>query len=226
MIWDWEYALRVLPRLLEGLVVTLQAAGLAGALALGAGLLIAIAGRARSRLVRLPVYWSVEFIRRTPLLIQLYFLFYVLPDIGIVIGPFTAGVIGLGLHNSAYMSEVYRAGINSVPAGQWEAAKALNYPRIEVWRRIILPQAVPPMIPALGNYLLILFKETALLATISVVDMMGTARIVGNESYRYFEPMTMVGLLYLAIAVPSSIGLRVLEHRMAGRAGASAADSG
>jgi polar amino acid transport system permease protein len=220
MIWDWDYAFRILPRLLEGLVITLEATAMAGALALGAGLVIAIARRARSPVIRVPVYWAVEFIRRTPLLIQLYFLFYVLPDIGIVISPLTAGVIGLGLHNSAYMSEVYRAGINSVPAGQWEAAKALNYPRIEVWRRVILPQAVPPMIPALGNYLLILFKETALLATISVVDMMGTARIVGNESYRYFEPMTMVGLLYLAIAVPSAIGLRALEQRMTGRTGA------
>lgn len=209
--WDWTYAWEITPRILGAMHVTLQATLLASFVALFAGLAIAVAKRARAAWLRVPVYWLTEMVRRTPLLIQLYFIFFALPRFGIVISPLVAGVIGLGLHNSAYMSEVYRAGINAIPTGQWEGARALNIPTWKIWMHVVLPQAIPIMIPALGNYINIIFKETALLSAISLVEIMGMARNIGNENYRYLEPITIVGLIYLSICLPTSFFLRWLE---------------
>src|SRR5690606_25866702 len=101
------------------------------------------------------------FIRNTPLLVQVFFIYYSLPMMtGISLPAFYAGILGLGLHYSTYLSEVYRSGIEAVPRGQWEAATALNYTKLDTWRSVILPQAIPPIIPVLGNYLIVMFKET------------------------------------------------------------------
>lgn len=214
MIWDWEYAISIVPRLLEALQITLQATVLSTLLALIVGLLFALGKRSQIGLLRLTSYWIVEFIRRTPILVQIYVVFFVLPQYGITLDGITAGVLALGLHTSAYLSEVYRAGIEAVPAGQWEAAKALNMPTRSVWTQIILPQAIPPMIPAGANYVLILFKETSLLSTITVIEMMGMSRIIGNETYRYLEPITIVGFIYLVISLPTATALRYMEDRI------------
>lgn len=212
--WDWTYTWEITPRILGAIDVTLQATLLASIIALVVGLAIAIAMRAGTRLVRAPVHAVVEVVRRTPLLIQLYFIFFVLPEFGVVISPLTAGVLGLGLHNAAYVAEVYRAGINAVPSGQWEGAKALNIPRWKTWVHVILPQAIPAMVPALGNYVNIIFKETALLSAISLIEVMGTAKNIGNENYRYLEPITIVGLIYLSVCLPAAFVLRWLEDKI------------
>jgi len=217
MIWNWEYAISIIPRLLDALTITLQAAFFSTLLALAVGLLFALGKRSRIGVLQVTTYWVVEFIRRTPILIQIYIVFFVLPDLGITLSALTAGILALGLHTSAYLSEVYRAGIDAVPTGQWEASKALNIPNYDIWTKIILPQAIPPMIPAGANYVLILFKETSLLSTITVIEMMGMARIIGNETYRYLEPITLVGVVYLVISVPAAMGLRYLEDRIKNR---------
>ena len=217
MTWDWSFAAQIVPVLLQGLIVTVEATLLASALALLLGLPLALARRARQRFVRVPVASAVEFVRRTPLLVQLYFIFYVLPQFGLTLPAFAAGVIGLGVHYSTYTSEVYRSGIESVPRGQWEAARALNYSRYQLWSRIVIPQAIPPVVPALGNYILSMYKESALLSAITVIELMNSARIIANSSYRYFEPMTLVGLLFLLVSLPSAQLLRRLEAHMVRR---------
>ena len=169
MEWDWNVVASVTPSLLKGLIVTVQATIVGAVLAYVLGLVIAILKMSGNKAVAFITYWSSEFIRRTPLLVQLYFLFYVLPDFGIFLSPFVAGVIGLGLHFSTYTSEVYRAGIENVQKGQWEAARSLNYSAYHTWRFVILPQAIPPMFPPLANYLITMFKETPLLSAITVV---------------------------------------------------------
>ena len=103
-----------------------------------------------------------ELIRGTPLLVQLYFLFYILPDLGLLLSPLTAGVVGLGLHYSTYTAEVYRTGIDAIPSGQWEASKAANLTARQTWIHIIIPQAIPPMIPALANYFVVDVQGNAL----------------------------------------------------------------
>jgi polar amino acid transport system permease protein len=110
-----------------------------------------------------PTAGIVEFIRSTPLLIQIFFIYFVFPEFGVTLNALTAGIMALGLHYGTYCSEVYRAGIEGVPRGQWEAATALNLSPYDTFKDIIIPQAIPPVVPALGNYLVALFKETPLL---------------------------------------------------------------
>ena len=171
MYWSWEVAYDVLPQLAKGVVVTIQATFVASILAYVLGLGIAILKMSKSKILRFVLYWTTEFIRRTPILVQLYVVFYVLPDFGIFFEAFTCGVLVLGIHFSTYTAEVFRAGIDNVPKGQWEAAKSLNYNHYQTWKNVILPQAIPPMIPPLANYLITMFKETPLLAAITVVEL-------------------------------------------------------
>lgn len=214
-LWDWGYALDVLPQLLRAMRITLLATVFGMGLALAGGLFLALLRRSRIPAVSRCGFWIIEFIRGTPLLIQLYFYFYVLPDFGIRFSPFATGLFGLGLHYSAYMAEVYRAGIDSVPKGQWEAAVALNFSRRRTFFTLILPQAVPPIVPAAGNYLVAMFKDTPLLSAITVAELMYTAKDdIGSETFRYIEPMTLVGLLFLAVSLISARGVRGLERKM------------
>jgi polar amino acid transport system permease protein len=211
--WDWDFAWEIVPTLLQGAVITVEATIFGTALALVLGLVLALLRRSRNPAISAPAAFLVEFVRGTPLLVQLYFLFYVLPDLGILLPPLGAGIIGLGLHYATYMAEVYRAGIDNVARGQWEAAKACNLTSYQAWRHIILPQAVPPMMPALANYFVAMFKETPLLSAITVLELMNQARSVANFNYRYLEPMTLVGAFFLAISLVAVAGLRALERR-------------
>lgn len=204
MTWSWPYTWEVLPRLLHGLVVTLEATVAGFAFALVVGLVWAALRRSAHRLVSRPVAWLVEAVRSTPLLVQLYFVFYVFPRMGLVLSPLAAGILGLGLHYSAYTSEVYRSGIDAVPRGQWEAARALNFTRFETLTRIVLPQAIPPILPVLGNRLIAIFKDTPLLAVITVTEMLQEAKLAGAESFRYLEPLTLVGAIFLILSLASS----------------------
>ena len=214
MTFDVHLAVRILPLLLRGLVVTIEAT-LAGFLfALAGGLVLALGYRAKSLLARTVSRGLVEFLRNTPLLVQLYFLFYGLPLLGIRFSAMISGVLGLGIYYSAYIAEVYRGGVDAVPRGQWEAAQALRFSPAQTWRRIILPQAIPPVIPVLGNYLIGMFKETPLLAMITIPELLSAARQVTGMTYRYTEPYTMVALIFLAISYPTSLFFRHLERRV------------
>jgi len=212
--WDGEFALSILPQLLRAAVITLQATVVGFALAVVIGLAFALLRRG-PRPISWPAGFVVEFLRSTPLLVQLYVLFFLLPAYGIRLDAFATGVIGLGLHYGAYLSEVYRAGIASVDEGQWEAATALNFGRLHVWRTIVLPQAVPPMVPAFGNYFIVMFKETPLLSAITVTELMQTAKIIGARSFNYVEPYTLVGLIFFLMSYPAALLVNRLEARLA-----------
>ena len=214
MSFDWDYARHVLPDLLAGAVVTLEATvgGMALAAVLGLGL--AVARMSRVPFVSPVAGALIEFIRDTPLLIQLYLLFYILPRYGLTLGALETGLLGLGVNYSAYTAEVYRAGIQGLPRGQWEAATALNLSPLRTWTDIILPQAIPPIIPPLGNYLISMFKDTPILFTITVPELLGVALSESNESFRYLEPLTIVGVIFLLLSLPSSALVLRLEKRL------------
>jgi polar amino acid transport system permease protein len=214
MIWNSQFAWEILPTLLRGLVVTLQAVAGGMLLALVLGLIWAMGRRSRLRRLRWPTAWLVEFVRGTPLLIQLYVVYYVLPNFGLVLSPWTAGLLALGLHYSSYTSEVYRAGIEGVDSGQWLAARALNLSPRQTYQHVILPQAIPPILPALGNYLIAMFKDTPMLSAITVLEILQEAKILGNEHFRYLEPFTLVGLFYLAVSLLAGRGVAWLERRL------------
>lgn len=215
--FDLEYMAEILPALLGGLSVTVQASIAGFVVALILGLLLALGRRSENDWLSQPIGAVVEFVRSTPLLVQLFFFFYVLPRYGIRLGPFIIGTVALGLHYGTYTSEVYRAGIDAVERGQWEAATALNFSPLDVWIRIILPQSIPPMIPALGNYLVAMFKESAQLFAITVPELLSTAQNLGARNFAYLEPITLAGALYFAISYPSSLIVQRLEARYAAR---------
>jgi polar amino acid transport system permease protein len=216
-MWNWSYTFEILPQLARAAIVTVEATLLGFVMAALLGLVLAMLRLAFSW-TAWPISVAVELIRSTPLLIQIFFLYFVLPSFGIVLDAFTAGVLALAIHYGAYCSEVYRAGFDNVHRGQWEAAVALNLSSWATYRDIIIPQAIPPVVPALGNYLVAIFKETPLLSAIAVLELMQTAKIIGSETFRYTEPITLVGLFFLLMSLVSAAAIRSVERFLNRRA--------
>jgi polar amino acid transport system permease protein len=216
--WDatnsWTLASSILPILLRGLVVTIEATLVGFLVAAAMGLILAALKGARSRFISWPARLVTEFLRDTPLLIQLFFLYYVLPDYGIVLPAFLTGALALGVQYSAYMSEVYRAGLESVARGQTEAARALDLTALRTFVIIILPQAIPRIIPALGNYLVSIMKDVPVLSVVSVLEMLNVAKIIGDRTFDYMVPLSMVGGLYLVLTLVASAGVRFLDTHL------------
>jgi polar amino acid transport system permease protein len=209
--WRWDYTWEILPRLIEATGNTLIAAGAGYLIALVFGLVLALAQRSPSRALTFVVREIVEFIRSTPLLLQIFFMFYVGPQVGITLSPWASGMIAIGVHYSCYLSEVYRGGLDSVPKGQWEAATALNMSTFQTYKRLIIPQAIPPAIPGMGNYLVGIFKDTPMLSVIGVAELIHTANAIGSETWRYLEAYTLVGLIFLALSLPAAGLIRAFE---------------
>jgi ectoine/hydroxyectoine ABC transporter, permease protein EhuD len=214
--WDTSstlaFATSILPILGIGLIVTLKAAAVGYAIALVLGLVLALLRRSRIKAVSWAVACFTEFVRDTPLLVQLFFLYYVLPDFGIVLPAFMTGALALGLQYSAYTSEVYRGGINAIPRGQWEAATALNLTRLQLYRDIIIPQMIPRIVPSLGNYLVSMLKETPVLSVVTVLDMLGLANMIGERTFDYLVPLSMVGLIFLPLTLTCSALIHFIER--------------
>ncbi|MEU6950365.1 ectoine/hydroxyectoine ABC transporter permease subunit EhuD [Streptomyces sp. NPDC046316] len=215
MNWDWSAVADFLPRFWDGVLLTLQVLALGSLISFTLGLAWALGFRAPSRLVRWPVHAVTEFIRTTPLLVQLFFLFFVLPEWGVKLSALATGTLAIGLHYSTYTAQVYRAGIDAVPVGQWEAAKALSLPRHRTWLTVILPQALRRITPALGNYVIAMLKDTPILAGIGVLELLQQSRLESAATFQYTEPLTVVGVAFVLIAYPASLLLRTLERRLA-----------
>lgn len=211
MHWDFEFTVEILPKMLWATVNTLVAAGLGYAIAAVIGLLFALAQRTPFQSLTYLIREVVEFIRSTPLVVQIFFVYYVGPEYGLSLSPWVAGMIAIGLHYAAYLSEVYRGGIESVPKGQWEACTAINLSTMQTYWRIVLPQALPPSVAGMGNYLVSIFKDTPMLSVIGVAELMQAATAVGGQNYRYLEPYTIVGLIFLIISLTSASGIRWFE---------------
>jgi polar amino acid transport system permease protein len=215
MVWDWSYAFSILPILAQASIVTIQATLLGFVVAATLGLVLAILRMSPLPIIAVPTGLVVEFFRSTPLLIQIFFLYFVFPEFGVTLDAFVAGVIALGVHYATYCSEVYRAGLEGVPRGQWEASIALNLSPFHTFRDVIIPQAIPPVIPALGNYFVALFKETPLLSAIAVMELMQRAKILGSQTFRYIEPITIAGAFFLVMSLIAAGLIRYVERRIA-----------
>ncbi|MFI2350251.1 ectoine/hydroxyectoine ABC transporter permease subunit EhuD [Streptomyces sp. NPDC019443] len=214
MNWDWSAVADFMPRFWDGVLITLQILVLGSLISFTLGLVWAIGFRAPTRFIRWPVNLVTEFIRTTPLLVQLFFLFFVLPEWGVQFSALTTGTIAIGLHYSTYTAQVYRAGIEAVPAGQWEAATALSLPAHRTWFAVILPQAIRRITPALGNYVIAMLKDTPLLAAIGVLEMLQQSRLESASTFQYTEPLTVIGIAFILIAYPASLLVRTLERRL------------
>ncbi|MCO5083013.1 MAG: ectoine/hydroxyectoine ABC transporter permease subunit EhuD [Rhizobiaceae bacterium] len=215
-MWDWNFALEILPKLASAALITIQATLIGFAVAATLGLALALL-RVAAPKSGFAISLFVELVRSTPLLIQIFFVYFVFPKFGVVLDAFAAGVLAIGIHYAAYCSEVYRAGFDNVPRGQWEASIALNLSPWTTLKDVIIPQAIPPVVPALGNYLVALFKETPLLSAIAVLELMQTAKIIGSTTFRYNEPITIVGGFFLIMSLFSAALILMIERLLKSR---------
>lgn len=211
-VWSWDDAAEAFPVLLEAFVTATLLLTVVGSLiAATLGLVWAIALREMPRPVSVVVAWVLDVIRMTPLPLQAFFVFYVFTQLEVM----TIGIVVIGIHYSTYMAESYRAGIESIRAGQWEAATALSLPRSRTWRAVIIPQALRATLPSLGNWAIAMFKDTPFLIVIGVAEMVTAAREYGAEQFTYVEAITLAGLIFLAASYPTAVLMRRMEKKLA-----------
>lgn len=170
--------------------------------------------RRSCRPLRRPVNFVVDFIRSTPVLVHIYFFYFVLPSWGVTIPATVIGVLALGVYYSSYLAEVFKAGIDAVPAGQAEAALCLGLSQVDVLVTVILPQMLRHVAAPVGNYFVSLLKATPYLAVIAVPEILGTALELGSDSFRYAEPMVAAEVIFLVLAMAIAYLVRLLETRM------------
>lgn len=210
--FDFGFAWEILPEMLMAfLQVTLLVTVVGTIIAAVLGMVIAILILILPKPLAWLVVWIANFIRMTPIVVQLIFLFWTF----LWMDPMTIGIIVFGVHYATYMSEVYRAGIESVPKGQWEATTALSMSAVRTWRRVVIPQALRSTVPSLGNYAISMFKDTPFLFVISVAEMVTVAQTIGSQTFRYNEAITLAGLIFLAASYPTAVLINRLEKRLA-----------
>lgn len=208
-------------QLLEGAVLTIFLTIVSMLIASILGLGIAVLSSAPLWPVRLIARSYVDFFRGTPLILQVFFIYFVLPQLGVYFSPITAGILGLSLNYAAYLSEVFRATIDAVDRGQWEAGAALGMSRLLLFRRVILPQAFKIAVPPVGNYFIAMFKDTALVSTITVHELMFTVDSLASTTYQYLPLYTAAFIIYFAISYPASLLVRWIERRLTRRVSTS-----
>jgi aspartate/glutamate/glutamine transport system permease protein len=212
---DWSVLPENAGLLAQGLLLTLEVSALALLLALALGVVVATLRVAPAAPLRRIGTAYVEFLRNIPLLVQLFFLFFALPSIGIRLPAFACGVLALGVYTSAFVAEAIRSGIAAVPAGQLEAGLSSGMAYATVMRLIVLPQAITKTIPPLGNTTLNLIKNSSLVSTVSMLDILGTANLMGSRSFQYVPMFVGAAICYLIITLPAAFGVNVLEKRYA-----------
>lgn len=212
-----QNALDFLPVLLEGAVVTVKVTALSFILSSVIGLVFALMMVSNSKLIARTGYTIVNIIRGLPIIVQLFYIYFVLPDFGIQLSAFQAGVIGLGIAYSAYQAENFRAGIQAVQQGQIEAAESIGMRGAMIMRRVVLPQAFKIALPPYGNTLVMMLKDSSLVSTITVAEMTRAGQLIASSTFENMTVYTLVALLYLALSLPLSYGLRRLEARLGTR---------
>jgi polar amino acid transport system permease protein len=211
----WDY----LPFLLAGIPVTLEITFLAMAVAIPVSIVLALSRNSRLATLRWPAGFVIELFRGSSALVQLFWAFYVLPFFGINLPAMVAGVLVLGVNEGSYFSEVVRAGINAVPAGQREAAVTLGFSPLYRFFRIILPQALPVMIPPFGNALVTMLKFTALVSLVTIQDLSFRANLIGTSLGRSGPVFGLIIIIYFLLALILSRGAKLLEHHVNRRSG-------
>jgi His/Glu/Gln/Arg/opine family amino acid ABC transporter permease subunit len=207
----WQY----LPLLLKGCVATIEVSILAGVAALMLGVTVAIARVAPIPLLRRAAQWYIELLRGTPVLVIIYFAYYGLPAIGVVLGPMTAAVAALGISSSAYVAEALRGGMESIPRGQIEAGRALGIPYVLTMRRLVIPQILLFLLPALTGEFVVLLKASSLTSIITVRELTWMGQVAAGESFAAVEIYVTVAVLYLLInSVIFQVAQRLEKRRM------------
>lgn len=209
LIWD------SLPSLLHGTSISLQITLVAASIGLLLGSLFGLAETSQSRIIRFTIGTYVTLFRGTPMLVQILVIYYVLPQFGLLIPPFWAASIAIGLNSCAYISQIIRAGVNAVPKGQIEAAHTLGFTSFKTMRYIIFPQAFRITLPALGNELITLVKDSSLASIIGVMELSKEASIIRSRTYDAFSILLAVSVIYLVLTATLSLCLKKYEKKYA-----------
>ena len=216
--WSFGFLLRYAPLFVSGVFVTLAYTAGTILLGLGVGLAIGLARLSKSRLVNAPLVGLIEAFRCTPLLVQIIWFYYALPVIlGVQIPAVVAATAVLSLYTGAFYAEIFRGGIVSIEEGQWDAARALGLRPWHVMRRVVLPQAVRRMVPPFMNQSITQLKNTSLVSTIAVPDLLYQGTLITADTYRPLEVYTVVALIYFALLFPATRFVQAYEQRLASR---------
>jgi polar amino acid transport system permease protein len=216
--WDFYFLLRYVPLLERGVLVTLGYTAATIFIGLIIGLLVGLGRLSRSWIVNLPLVAFIEAFRCTPLLVQIVWFYYALPVLlGIQIPAVVAGIMTLSCYTGAFYAEIFRGGIISIEQGQWDAARALGLRRWHVMRKVILPQAIRRMIPPFVNQSITQLKNTSLVSTIAVPDLLYNGSLITADTYRPLEVYTVVALIYFALLFPSTLLAQAYERRLTQR---------
>jgi polar amino acid transport system permease protein len=214
--WDFASVLDNYPALLAGAVGTLRLFALCLVIGLGLGLVVGLARSARSAWIRLPTGVFVEFFRNTPVLVQILWFYFALPILlPFEIGKLAAAALGISLNSAAFSGEIFRGGIQSIEPGQWDGARALGMTRGQAMRRVILPQAVRRMLPALTNRAIEIFKMTTLASAIAYVELLQQGRLIASLNFNPIEAYTAVAILFFICLWPLVRLTYALERRLA-----------
>ncbi|MDL4841829.1 amino acid ABC transporter permease [Aquibacillus rhizosphaerae] len=212
-LFDVELAIRSLPFVLGGLPMTIAVSFVAMFMGLTLGIFLALGRSSKNRLLRWPSRLYISFMRGTPILVFLFILYNGLPVVGIELSGYTAAVMGFGLNSAAYIAEINRASLNSVPSGQWESAKALGFNYWNTLIRIVLPQATRIALPPLTNVFLDVVKATSLAAVITVPELFQKAQIVGGSTFDYMTMYLLIAFIYWPLCIVIAAFQERLEKR-------------
>ncbi len=216
--WDFAFLLHYLPLLERGILVTLAYTAVTILIGLMIGLLVGLGRLSKSILVNIPLVAFIEAFRCTPLLVQIVWFYYALPVVlGIQIPATAAAVMTLSCYTGAFYAEIFRGGIISIEQGQWDAARALGLSRWHMMRRVILPQAIRRMIPPFVNQSITQLKNTSLVSTIAVPDLLYNGELITADTYRPLETYTVVAIIYFLILFPSTIFAQAYERKLSKR---------
>lgn len=211
---DFQLILDSLPSLLHGTAISLQITFVAACIGLSLGSIFGLAETSNSRLARFAIGTYVTLFRGTPMLIQILFVYYVLPQFGLNIEPFWAASLAIGLNSCAYISQIIRAGVNAIPKGQVEAAQTLGFTPFKTIRYIVFPQAFRITLPALGNELVTLIKDSSLASIIGVMELTKEASIIRSRTYDAFSILLAIAIIYLILTATLSFCLKKYEARL------------
>jgi His/Glu/Gln/Arg/opine family amino acid ABC transporter permease subunit len=215
MGFDVNYFLLNIPALLWGAVLTVELSVLSILIGFCLGILIGLVRLAKSFFPRSLAIVYINCIRGTPLLIQLFLIYYGLPQVGLSLTPFVAALAGMSINDSAYVAEITRGAVESIDRGQWEAARASGLNYFQMLRHVIFPQALKRMLPPLGNEFIQLIKASSLVSTIAMVELTRTAQLIASSTFRPMELLVGAALIYLVMNLVLSYTLGRFESRLA-----------
>ncbi|MGX7002179.1 amino acid ABC transporter permease [Caballeronia sordidicola] len=210
----FQNAIEFLPILLKGAVVTIEITFCSFILSTLLGLLLALMRVSSNKVASHAASTFINVIRGLPIIVQLFYIYFVLPDLGVSLSAFQAGFIGLGIAYSVYQAENFRAGIQAIDHGQIEAAQSIGMRGGLIMRRVVLPQAFKIALPSYGNTLVMMLKDSSLASTITVAEMTRAGQLIASSTFQNMTVFTLVALLYLALSLPLVYGLRRLERRL------------